>query len=154
MVTSAGGIKSWLNTSKARTKFLLNSFQTVWFPILQNIWSLRKENVCVVKIVIVLNRLKLVWLARWRFSIDTINNSRPFTDFSHDFGIKISVDFLEEIVQSWFIKQQLTFPRLHPAPGLWWHWTYRREPRGLGPLSQRQHMWNQELIKQNSFCKT
>lgn len=94
MVTSAGGIKSWLNTSKARTKFLLNSFQTVWFPILQNIWSLRKENVCVVKIVIVLNRLKLVFFARWRFSIDTINNSRPFTDF----GIKISVDFLEEIV--------------------------------------------------------
>lgn len=114
----------------------------------------KRKCLSVVKIVIVLNRLKLVWLARWRFSIDTINNSRPFTDFSHDFGIKISVDFLEEIVQSWFIKQQLTFPRLHPAPGLWWHWTYRREPRGLGLLSQRQHMWNQELIKQNSFCKT
>lgn len=114
----------------------------------------KRKCLSVVKIVIVLNSLKLVWLARWRFSIDTINNSRPFTDFSHDFGIKISVDFLEEIVQSWFIKQQLTFPRLHPAPGLWWHWTYRREPRGLGLLSQRQHMWNQELIKQNSFCKT
>lgn len=114
----------------------------------------KRKCLSVVKIVIVLNRLKLVWLARWRFSIDTINNSRPFTDFSHDFGIKISVDFLEEIVQSWFIKQQLTFPRLHPAPGLWWHWTYRREPRGLGLLSQRQHMWNQESIKQNSFCKT
>lgn len=60
----------------------------------------KRKCLSVVKIVIVLNRLKLVWLARWRFSIDTINNSRPFTDFSHDFGIKISVDFLEEIVQS------------------------------------------------------
>lgn len=56
----------------------------------------KRKCLSVVKIVIVLNRLKLVWLARWRFSIDTINNSRPFTDF----GIKISVDFLEEIVQS------------------------------------------------------
>lgn len=51
----------------------------------------KRKCLSVVKIVIVLNRLKL---ARWRFSIDTINNSRPFTDF----GIKISVDFLEEIV--------------------------------------------------------
>lgn len=56
----------------------------------------KRKCLSVVKIVIVLNSLKLVWLARWRFSIDTINNSRPFTDF----GIKISVDFLEEIVQS------------------------------------------------------
>lgn len=54
----------------------------------------KRKCLSVVKIVIVLNRLKLVWLARWRFSIDNINNSRPFTDF----GIKISVDFLEEIV--------------------------------------------------------
>lgn len=60
----------------------------------------KRKCLSVVKIVIVLNSLKLVWLARWRFSIDTINNSKPFTDFSHDFGIKISVDFLEEIVQS------------------------------------------------------
>lgn len=48
----------------------------------------------VVKIVIVLNRLKFVWFVRWRFLIDIINNSRLFIDF----GIKIFVDFLEEIV--------------------------------------------------------
>lgn len=52
----------------------------------------------VVKIVIVLNRLKFVWFVRWRFLIDNINNSRLFIDFSYDFGIKIFVDFLEEIV--------------------------------------------------------
>lgn len=56
---------------------------------------IKKRNcLSVVKIVIVLNRLKFVWFVRWRFLIDIINNSRLFIDF----GIKIFVDFLEEIV--------------------------------------------------------
>lgn len=68
-------------------------FNFLKYLIIKKIKCLR-----VVKIVIVLNRLKFVWFVRWRFLIDNINNSRLFIDFSYDFGIKIFVDFLEEIV--------------------------------------------------------
>lgn len=66
----------------------------------------------------VLNRLKLeIWLAGWRFSMNTINLSKPFDDFSYDLGIKISVDFLEEIVQSFMIHQTTThFPSSASCP--------------------------------------
>lgn len=49
--------------------------------------------------------------------MDTINFSKPFDDFSYDLGIKISVDFLEEIVQSFMIHQTTThFPSSASCP--------------------------------------
>lgn len=68
------------------------------FNFLKYLIIKKRKCLSVVKIVIVLNRLKFVWFVRWRFLIDIINNSRLFIDFSYDFGIKIFVDFLEEIV--------------------------------------------------------
>lgn len=64
------------------------------FNFLKYLIIKKRKCLSVIKIVIVLNRLKLVWFVRWRFLIDIINNSRLFIDF----GIKIFVDFLEEIV--------------------------------------------------------
>lgn len=64
------------------------------FNFLKYLIIKKRKCLSVVKIVIVLNRLKFVWFVRWRFLIDIINNSRLFIDF----GIKIFVDFLEEIV--------------------------------------------------------
>lgn len=49
--------------------------------------------------------------------MDTINFSKPFDDFSYDLSIKISVDFLEEIVQSFMIHQTTThFPSSASCP--------------------------------------
>lgn len=64
------------------------------FNFLKYLIIKKRKCLSVVKIVIVLNSLKFVWFVRWRFLIDIINNSRLFIDF----GIKIFVDFLEEIV--------------------------------------------------------
>lgn len=64
------------------------------FNFLKYLIIKKRKCLSVVKIVIVLNRLKFVWFVRWRFLIDIINNSKLFIDF----GIKIFVDFLEEIV--------------------------------------------------------
>lgn len=68
------------------------------FNFLKYLIIKKRKCLSVVKIVIVLNSLKFVWFVRWRFLIYIINNSRLFIDFSYDFGIKIFVDFLEEIV--------------------------------------------------------
>lgn len=90
-----GLIKYFKSENEIFFKFFLNSMV---FNFLKYLIIKKRKCLSVVKIVIVLNRLKFVWFVRWRFLIDIINNSRLFIDFSYDFGIKIFVDFLEEIV--------------------------------------------------------